>query len=123
MSKAEDLIEVILSGRYRFKVAAGNLERKNEDPVRAREGGKKEAKDKKEQPRLLLPPLSNYQYLKMRKEKRAKEIEGRQTGNNFMKKADVLIEREELDDNDLEIIVAEINKQEGDFKDKNVSKQ
>ena len=123
MSKAEDLIEVILSGRYRFKVAAGNLERKNEDPVRAREGGKKEAKDKKEQPRLPLPPLSNHQYLKMRKEKRAKEIEGRQTGNNFMKKADVLIEREELDDNDLEIIVAEINKQEGDFKDKNVSKQ
>lgn len=59
----------------------------------------------------------------MRKEKRAKEIEGRQTGNNFMKKADVLIEREELDDEDLEIIVAEINKQEGDFKDKNVSKQ
>jgi len=45
------------------------------------------------------------------------------SANNFMKKADFLVEREELEDEDLDVIVSEINKQEGEFKDKNNSKQ
>lgn len=47
----------------------------------------------------------------------------RTTSNHFIKKADFLMEREELNEEDLEVIVNEINKQEGEFKDRNPSKQ
>lgn len=44
------------------------------------------------------------------------------SNNAFIKIGNFLVEKEELDDEDLELIVTEINKQEGEFKDKTLAK-
>ena len=133
---SEEMIDIILTGKYRFKVDYVFIKQRKNDEIEKQKPSKRREKpngrlEKKREEGELLPRISNEVSARFKRAKLesgfslcsgGKNIEGRQTNMNFMKIADFLIPKEDLNEEDLEIIVAEINKQEGGFKDINTSK-
>ena len=105
----QNLLKLIIEGKYRFK-------RKSQDkfPTLAEKLKKKKRGEKGEQrPLKPGPALKVYKKIKIDYD----SLTTKKTEAMSIKKADYLMEREELNDEDLDIIVAQIEKEDGDAKE------
>lgn len=134
-SQEEDLMALIISGKYRFKKVSKSRPYESTTQKSAASGGKHLSSTKlppagsassnpsqtqKKAPQKSVPGFRRRKRAHYRPSKTSLSKGG--SSNPFIKKADFLLEREELNEEDLETIVQEINKQEGEYRERNTSK-
>lgn len=117
ITKENEILQLLKEGKYRFKRKANN--------DKAFQGLNK--RRKKEKPTKDVPKEKQVQPYDVMKEMRQRldpeKFSKKKPDMTYIKKADYLMEREELNEEDLEIIIHQIEKEEEDKGDVDAAKQ